>query len=579
MKKLFYVSFTVFWVCILFFACTNGTVREELVWAEELMESRPDSALTLLDSIPSPEKMSKAHYAAYGLLLTEARDKNYYPLKSDSLIRAAMVYYEGVKDKRKLPKAYYYMGRVYQERQEIPYALEYYRKAEIHVDDARLASRIYNSMGSIYTQLHLYADAMVAYKKAEHYLYVCKDSVGVPFVRRNIARIYHVTEQPDSAVFYYRQAIALSKKVHNQHALLSSLTEIAGLYIDIDEYSDATACLFEISTLLPDKSASDQLKLIYGRFYQHTGKSDSALYYLNQSLKSETIYTKAASYYRLYQIAKAGQNYKQAFTYVDAYHLYKDSIVQQAEREESLQIQNLYNFQKITAEKEQLEQRHNKKQHLIIYLVIISLSAILFVFILFLYQRQRMKNEALIKERRLRLQKELYEKSQERIKENMLQIASLTDKLKENETRLDQTEKVLVEKQMELLKYVNLYIELTNENKRLQSEKLVSSPIYTHLKNARPKELLNEERWNAFKQMTDQIHGCLETKLREYYPKISEIELTVCYLTYANFSVTEIANLIGRTKSAITKCRKRLYEKIHGSAGSSEDLDQFIANL
>jgi hypothetical protein len=177
------------------------------------------------------------------------------------------------------------------------------------------------------------------------------------------------------------------------------------------------------------------------------------------------------------------------------------------------------------------------------------------------------------------LQKELYEKSQERIKENKLLIASLTDKQKENETRLDQTEKVLVEKQVELLKYVNLYIELTNENKRLQSEKLVSSPIYTHLKNARPKELLNEERWNAFKQMTDQIHGSLEAKLEEYYPKISEIELKVCYLIKANFSVTEIANLIGRTKSAITKCRKRLYEKIHGSAGSSEDLDRFIANL
>ncbi|MDR1202816.1 MAG: hypothetical protein LBL58_14475, partial [Tannerellaceae bacterium] len=307
MRKLFYVSLTVFWVCILFFGCTNGTVREELAWVENLMESRPDSVLALLDSIPSPEKMSKAHYAEYCLLLTEARDKNYYTFMSDSLIRVAVVYYEGVKDARKLSKAYYYMGRVHQELQEIPYALEYYRKAEraagVHVDDTKLASRIYNSMGSIYTQLHLYADAMVAYEKAEHYLYACKDSVGVPFVWRNIARIYRVTEQSDSAVFYYRQAITLSERVHNQKALLSSLTEITGLYIDTGEYSEAEICLSEISMLLSDISASDQLKLIYGRFYQHTGKGDSALFYLNQSLQSKDIYTKAASYYRLYQIA------------------------------------------------------------------------------------------------------------------------------------------------------------------------------------------------------------------------------------------------------------------------------------
>jgi hypothetical protein len=216
--------------------------------------------------------------------------------------------------------------------------------------------------------------------------------------------------------------------------------------------------------------------------------------------------------------------------------------------------ENLYNFQKITAEKEQLEQRYNKKQQLITYLVIIFLSSALVAIILFLYQRQRMK-------------------------ENMLQIASLTDKLQENETRLNQTEKALMEKQVELLQYDNHYKEFTNENKRLQYEKLVSSPIYNHLKNATSKELLNKERWDIFKQTTDQIYDCLEIKLRAYYPKISKIELKVCYLINANFSATEIANLIGRTKPAITQCRKRLYEKIHGSAGSSEDLDDFIANL
>jgi tetratricopeptide (TPR) repeat protein len=450
------------------------------------MEANLDSALAVLDSIPSPEKMSKAHYAEHCLLLTEARDKNYYRFTSDSLIRVAVVYYEGIKDNRKLPKAYYYMGRVHQELKKIPYALEYYRKAENaageRFDDARLASRIHNSMGSIYTQLHLYEDAMLAYKNAEHYLYACSDFVGVPFVRRNIARIYHIVEKPDSAVFYCRQAITFSKSVHNQDALLSSLREIAALYIDIGEYNDAATCLSEISRLMPDTSASDQLKLIYARFYQHTGKNDSALFYLNQSLQSENIYTKTATYYRLYQIAKTGQNYKQAFAYVDAYHLCKDSIVQRAEREESLRIQNLYNFQKITFEKEQLEQMYNKKQHLITCLVLISLSSTLFATILLLYQRQRRKNEILIRERQSRLKKELYERSQERMKENILQIALLTNKLQENEARLDQTEKALMEKQVELLKHSNCQIELTCENKRLQYEKLASSSIYNHLK-------------------------------------------------------------------------------------------------
>jgi tetratricopeptide (TPR) repeat protein len=556
---------------------------EELVRAEKQMEANPNSALAVLNSIRSPQKMSKAHYAEYCLLLTEARDKNYYRFTSDSLIRVAVAYYEGMKDNRKLPKAYYYRGRVCQELKEIPYSLEYYLKAERaageHADNARLASRIYYNMGSIYTQLHLYEDAMSAYKKAEHYLYVGKDSVGLPFVLRNIARIYHVTEAPDSAVFYYRQAVALSEKVHNQDALLSSLWEIAGLYIDLGEYGEAASCLYKVARLMPDKSAPDQLKLTYAHFYQQTGKSDSALYYLNQSIQSENIYTKAASYYRLYQIAKAGQNYRQALAYADTCHLYKDSIAQQAGREESLRIQYLYNFQKITAEKEQLKRRNNQKQQLIILLIIISFSGILFTVMLFLYQRQHRKNELLIKEKQLRLQKELYEKSLKHIEENMRKIASLTDKVQKNEARLNQTEKALLEKQMELLRQGNSQIELTDEKKRFQYETLLSSPIYKSLKNTTPGETLNKELWNAFKQTADQIYDCLETKLRVYCPKISGIELKVCYLINTGFSITEIAHLIGRTNSAVTHCRKRLYEKIHGSPGSGDDLDRFIANL
>jgi hypothetical protein len=472
MKKQTYVFLTVFLVCIPFFTCTKGVSMEELVRAEKQMEANPNSALAVLNSIRSPQKMSKAHYAEYCLLLTEARDKNYYRFTSDSLIRVAVAYYEGMKDNRKLPKAYYYRGRVCQE-----------------------------------------------------------------------------------------------------------LKEIAGLYIDLGEYGEAASCLYKVARLMPDKSAPDQLKLTYAHFYQQTGKSDSALYYLNQSIQSENIYTKAASYYRLYQIAKAGQNYRQALAYADTCHLYKDSIAQQAGREESLRIQYLYNFQKITAEKEQLKRRNNQKQQLIILLIIISFSGILFTVMLFLYQRQHRKNELLIKEKQLRLQKELYEKSLKHIEENMRKIASLTDKVQKNEARLNQTGKALLEKQMELLRQGNSQIELTDETKRLQYETLLSSPIYKSLKNTTPGETLNKELWNAFKQTADQIYDCLETKLRVYCPKISGIELKVCYLINTGFSITEIAHLIGRTNSAVTHCRKRLYEKIHGSPGSGDDLDRFIANL
>lgn len=415
-------------VFLFLFSCKKDSIAKELHLAESLMQTSPDSTLLLLESIPSPEKMNKKDYALYCLLLTEARDKNYYQFTSDSVIWVAAEYYEATEDKRRLSKAYYYVGRVHQEP---------------------------------------------------------------------------------------------------------------------------------------------------ARFYQHTGECDSALFYLNQSVQSKNLYTKAASYYRLYQIVKEKQDYKQALNY----NSYRESITQLTEREEGLRIQNLYNFQKLTAEKEELIKQHDRKQHLVSMLLFVSLFTILLLIVLFLYQKQRRRSDLLIQEKLLRLKEEQYRKSQEQIKENTLQIESLKNRLKEYLTPLDQTDVALIEKQVNILEYENQNVVSFVENKKNQYERIISSPAYTCLKNAGFGELPEKEIWNEFKQIIDQTYGNIEIKLRVYYPKISEQELKICYLINAKFSVTEIAALLGRTKSAITKCRKRLYEKIHNTTGSGEDLDRFIEHL
>lgn len=65
------------------------------------MVSRPDSSLILLESIPSPEKLSEEDYATGCLLMTQARDKNYVEHTSDSVIGVAVRYFEkqGPKDR------------------------------------------------------------------------------------------------------------------------------------------------------------------------------------------------------------------------------------------------------------------------------------------------------------------------------------------------------------------------------------------------------------------------------------------------------------------------------------------------
>ena len=64
--------------------------------AEKIMESRPDSALAILQHIPTPETLHGKAQADYSLLMTQAMDKNYINFTSDSLIKFAVGYLEAI---------------------------------------------------------------------------------------------------------------------------------------------------------------------------------------------------------------------------------------------------------------------------------------------------------------------------------------------------------------------------------------------------------------------------------------------------------------------------------------------------
>ena len=103
----------IYTLAILLAACTDrvdyGTL---LMQADSLLTVRPDSALTVLDGIPSKKLKTDAYRAYHALLLTQARDKNYVKQKDDSLILSAIAYYDKVADAKMQARAYYLCRRL-----------------------------------------------------------------------------------------------------------------------------------------------------------------------------------------------------------------------------------------------------------------------------------------------------------------------------------------------------------------------------------------------------------------------------------------------------------------------------------
>lgn len=82
---------------------------------DSLLETKPDSALELLESVPDVESMNSSQQAEYALLLTKAMDKNLVPFVNDSLIKVAVDYYKKGSNAYMKADAYYYQGRVYRQ--------------------------------------------------------------------------------------------------------------------------------------------------------------------------------------------------------------------------------------------------------------------------------------------------------------------------------------------------------------------------------------------------------------------------------------------------------------------------------
>src|SRR3712207_4024131 len=89
-------------------ACNHTTENNTLLTqADSLLTSQPDSALRILQSIPTEDLKTEADIAYHALLLTQARDKNYIAQTDDSLIRIAVQYYDAHKQAEMQARAYY----------------------------------------------------------------------------------------------------------------------------------------------------------------------------------------------------------------------------------------------------------------------------------------------------------------------------------------------------------------------------------------------------------------------------------------------------------------------------------------
>lgn len=160
------ITVIVLLVFSLFAGLTSCESRDEKAWgemlrADSLIESQPDSSFAILKAIDTTRLKGKEERAKYALLMSMALDKNYIDTTDFSVLQPAINFYpENGSPDEKL-RTYYYMGRIYQNKHFEDDAMKSFLKAlELSDDitDKFVLARTHIALGNAYKEMNSFDD-------------------------------------------------------------------------------------------------------------------------------------------------------------------------------------------------------------------------------------------------------------------------------------------------------------------------------------------------------------------------------------------------------------------------------------
>lgn len=561
-------------------ACTKKPIYPEAMsQAIRCVETSPDSALLYLNSL-SPATFQaepKETRMYYDLLKIKANDKLYHEQTSDSTILEIVRFYDEYGDLHKQMEAYYYLGSVYRDLGDAPRAV----KAFLHATELGENTMEYGLMGKAYGQICILLDLQSIYDEAERagkkeleYALLRNDSVAVGYSLRNIARIFHDRHELDSALHYYMEGYEKgAMRIKN-----IILSEVPWIYYDKGEPEQAKSLIFE---LFNKGRYSYNNWLLLGRIYAQEGELGKAHDCFNTVLTEGSLFQIQGAYQGLSELEARRGNLRAALAYAKQSLAYQDSINQWKQTEAVAKIQALYNFQAYEEENNRLQEANNRHQR---WLLLLTCGLIVLASGGYLYYNRLLHKKARILRlaRTARMLNELaYSNSSTLMEDERQMIKNLQTRSQQLENEKSYLQKRLQEVENDLSSYTQL------EKKGVKEAKIPphvlsfrSSEIYHifHQWNETSAKI-TAEQWEELCTAIDLTYPRFTDRLLTLYPKLSEVELQICYLIKISLPLKTIAQMLSRSNSAITNARIRLYKKLKGKDGKAEFFDQFISDL
>lgn len=540
MKQVHFLHIFVFMV--LLYSCNENNHKEVLNNAEDIVNQYPDSALNLLQEIPSSRLLKEKDLAQYGWIKSLAHHNKNQSLIEDSLIVFSLNYYISENDTSKLPVLYRLVSDYYYENKDYTNAFrvldEGIRWAKEKNDSTVVAQLYLRKAGKL---LDRDISSLEAKQSLQNSLRYKEDAspyylLGGWFADR------------DSTRYFFQKSIDIALQKKDTANAIHYLRNFAGALRKQGLYKEAIEQLQQALILSPS-DISVTLEQSYAHL--HAGRIDSAQYYLDKTQEQFRVIEKKGYY--LSTSAKNSIAMVQAIIdyslnrKFDDYSIvkYNDSIFFASINQHKILLAGMET--KHNLEKENMQLIINKQQSELWFMAIL-LMILIFSVVAFFYIRNR-KRKLLEVEENLEVLNRLLKEATE-------------NPNAENDSRF--FKKILLQ-QLGLIKLVASVPTSANQEflKQIASISNNNNPTDTLL------------AWDDLYPIVDSIYENFYSKLiKRYGNMLIEKEIQLCCLLCADFSTKEIQVVTQQSIPTIYQRKTTIRRKLE--IGEKEDIVTFL---
>ena len=347
-------------------------------------------------------------------------------------------------------------------------------------------------------------------------------------------------ERKDSALLCYEKACEVAMEDKDSVRYFNILSELGCLYYEMGKQDTAKQILLAMANNQRIRNKANVYSYL-GNIYEDSGQWDSLYYYRQKAIAVGNIHKKYDNIFSLALLEKKRGNEKQALHYMEQALWLNVSIRRITQTEAVAKINSLYNYQHTEAENARLQLSKERYEKMVLVVVLIALVAVgVCVYLVMGWKKERLR----------------YQEN-----ERKLQEWQEKDRLKwELQQQRSREPLLLVDEQ------------------ELAVKALRNSDVYRLFRRISLGEKMELEAkdWTELRKEINKAYPHFMANIQGMNPKMSLVETRICLLAKIGMTSTQMARVLGYSKSGVTSARDRLYKKMFNEKVTEEGFAAFI---